>query len=215
MSAKEIQFSGDSSTNNNLHLSDRENADKITEHRVTNNPANAKAKSPTKKPATAAGAVTGQLVFIKREGDKNSRRDIYLVIKIIPEEDTAIICKVRNALPNTLVSIVPQHPDLRYKVCQTDIILAPNQPPPIQEHQVIDIHPRDLDDQLQDDLYVPDNKVEKQLLPQDNDSEFDEEEDEEYEIWFPQPATPAEEITQNNEENVNLEAEEESFRNRK
>ena len=73
-------------------------------------------------------ASEGQLVFIKSEGDKRSRRDIYIVLDRNVSDNTLTVCKVRDALSNRHASIVPQDERYRYTVKQTDIILAPNQP---------------------------------------------------------------------------------------
>ena len=48
-----------------------------------------------------------------------------------------IVCKVRDAISNKSASMVPHDPRYRYKVRQTEIILAPNQPPPPTVHDTI------------------------------------------------------------------------------
>ena len=48
-----------------------------------------------------------------------------------------LICKVRDAISNKSASMVPHDARYRYKVRQTDIILAPNQPPPPTVHDTI------------------------------------------------------------------------------
>ena len=58
--------------------------------------------------AKSAAARLGQLVFIKDNGDKTRKRDLYMVLEVDEGEDTAIICKVRNALSNKIASIEPQ-----------------------------------------------------------------------------------------------------------
>ena len=102
---------------------------------MDNNPYSAKSKSRTKEPARRANAVEGQLVFHKQEGNKNTRRDLYIVIGKDTANDTLTICKVRDAISNKGASIVPQDARYRYNVRQTDIVLAmpptnPNQPQP-------------------------------------------------------------------------------------
>ena len=130
LSSKEIQFSRDLATNDNLQLDDTKIAETVTQHRTDNNPYSAKSKSKTKEPACRANAVEGQLVFHKQEGDKNTRRDLYIVIDKDTDNETLTICKVRDAISNKAASMVPHDARYRYNVRQTDIILAPNQPPP-------------------------------------------------------------------------------------
>ena len=136
LSSKEIQFSRDSASNENLKLNDEDIKEEIVKHRTKNNPDSAKAKSSTNKPAEPAGAKVGQLIFLKTEGAKNQRRDLYIVIDI-DTGDMLTICKIRDALSNKSASMVPQDPRYRYRVRQTDVILAPNQPPPPVEHDVV------------------------------------------------------------------------------
>ena len=65
------------------------------------------------------------MVFLKREGDKTSSRDLYLVIDIL-DQGTISICKLRDVLAGKLVSMDPKR--FHYTVKQTDVFLAPNQP---------------------------------------------------------------------------------------
>ena len=136
LAAKEIQFSRDLTSSENLPLVDEKIAETITNHRENNNPASAKSKSKSKLLAKEAGAAKGQLVFIKDEGSKNSRRDIYLVIEADTKDNTLTLCKVRDVLSNKLASMVPHDSRYRYRIRQADVILAPNQPPPIIDHDV-------------------------------------------------------------------------------
>ena len=136
LSSKEIQFSRDLASSRNLQLNDEAIQQEIEKNRTKKNPDSAKAKSTFNKPASRAEAEQGQLVFLKNEGSKNQRRDLYLVIDTDPEADMVTICKIRNALSNNAASMVPQDPRFRYRVHQTNLILAPNQPPPPTNHDV-------------------------------------------------------------------------------
>ena len=108
LSSKEIQFSRDLASNDNLPLDDSKIAEIVTQHRMDNNPYSVKSKSRTKEPARRANAVEGQLVFHKQEGNKNTRRDLYIVIGKDTANDTLTICNVRDAISNKGASIVPQ-----------------------------------------------------------------------------------------------------------
>ena len=115
-------------SNERLKVEDKVIADTITKHRETNNPHSARAKSTTKIPANNAEAIEGQLVFVKQEGDKTKRRDIYLVLETDIVKDTAIIFKVRDAISNKFATIASHNQRYRYLVNQTDLMLAPNKP---------------------------------------------------------------------------------------
>ena len=87
----------------------------------------AKSKSTIPSPAKPANARKGQLVFLKKDGSKLERRDLYLVTEENEEDETVLICK----LPSVLSGAVPvpfQPHNITYKVKQTDIFLSPNQP---------------------------------------------------------------------------------------
>ena len=183
MSSKEIQFSRDLASTTNLQLNDDDIKEEIEKHRTKTNPGSAKAKSTFNKPAESAEAKVGQLVFLKREGSKNQRRDLYMVIDRHPD-DMITICKIRDALSNKGASMVPQDPRYRYEVRQTDIIMAPNQPPPPVEHDVVYEDKAQPDEQhqgYQEQVHHP-----KYTRSYNNAAEDDELEDEEEEmnIWF-------------------------------
>ena len=125
LSAKEIQFSRDLATAKNLPLVDEHIAETITEHRAKKNAA--ASGSEKLKRAKPAGATTGQLVFLKNEGNKASRRDIYMVLQANTADDSLNICKMRDVLSNKVTSLVPHDDRYRYRVLQTDVILAPDQ----------------------------------------------------------------------------------------
>ena len=74
--------------------------------------------SKQKPMAKSAEAKTGQLVFIKQEGTKAARRDIYLVIEVDDDDNTVTVCKMRHLLSNDMTSIQPHDPRYRYRVRQ-------------------------------------------------------------------------------------------------
>ena len=193
LAAKEIQFSRDLASSENLPIVDEKIAESITKHREKNNPASAKARSRSKLEASAAGATKGQLVFIKDEGTKNTRRDIYLVIETDPQDDTLTLCKVRDVLSNRLASMVPHDPRYRYRVRQTDVVLAPNQPPPL-----IDLEVQEVDQDVQIDQQVHHNL---QPATQKN-TRVEEEEEEDDDIWY--SAVEEEEKEEEQQENANV-----------
>ena len=128
----------------------------------------------SKKKAVSAKASQGQLVFIKAEGDKKNRRDLYMVLESNVADDTVIICKVRDALSNRLASMVPHDERFRYVVKQTDIILAPNQPT-IRQHRAIEV----------EESYESGEEEEPTITH--SLTKFNEEEEDEdlQELWFP------------------------------
>ena len=77
LSAKEIHFSRDSTTNRTIQLDDKEISDIIRKKRVADNKSR---NNSSKKKAASTNASQGHLVFIKSEGDKRTRRDLYLVL---------------------------------------------------------------------------------------------------------------------------------------
>ena len=195
LSSKEIQFSRDLVSNDNLQLDDSKIADTVTQHRIDNNPYSAKSKSRTKEPALRADAVEGQLVFHKQEGNKNTRRDLYMVLDKDTTNDTLTICKVRDAISNKGASIVPQDARYRYNVRQTDIVLAPNQPPPPKTYDTISSYAEPLVPhpvhQYPPQQYreVPHPPPSKESFPHANDEEDPDDEDQE--IWsIPYPPAP-------------------------
>ena len=81
LSAKEILFSRDQFTLENLNLSDEKLAEEKMRIREKENIYSAKSKASTPFKATSAQAQKGQLVFLKKDGNKLERRDLYLVIE--------------------------------------------------------------------------------------------------------------------------------------
>lgn len=132
LSAKEIFFSRDQYTLENLQICDEEIAEEKMDIRKKENIYSAKSKAATPTHAKPAGAAKGHLVFLKKDGGKLERRDLYLVIEA--SEDSASICKLPAALSgNTPVQFQPHN--INYSVKQTDIFLAPNQPVFVEEQQ--------------------------------------------------------------------------------
>ena len=124
LSAREILFSRDQLSSKNLELKDTNIKNRIMKSRTDNNPSSARSKADILQQAKSAGAREGNVVFLKHDGNKLQRRDSYLVIDRDDIEQTVIICKIINTGSN--ISFSPQR--FRYKVKQTDVYLAPNQP---------------------------------------------------------------------------------------
>ena len=130
MSAKEILFSRDQITSENLHLQDADIADITMRKRKENIKYSSKSKSSTGKLATSSNAKKGQVVFLKHDGSKFQRRDLYLVTDVDLSKNTVTICKIVNALSDNIASFQPQN--YLYNVKQTDVFLAPCQPTILQ-----------------------------------------------------------------------------------
>ena len=192
LSAKEIQFSRDLATTKNLQLVDEDIAERITDHRDQKN--EEKADSGKLKKAKPAEAKTGQLVFLKKEGDKKSRRDIYMVLEANPRDSTLYICKMRDVLSNKVTSLVPHDDRYRYRVQQTDVMLAPDQPtivthaqPTILDQQQQGLHAQqqwlhqapESEDAWEEDIYEEEENYANHTV-----EENQEESDEEEELWF-------------------------------
>ena len=105
-------------------LQDNAIKDKIMELRTTNNTYSSKSKAKVQIEAKSAEAKVGNIVFLKHDGEKLKKRDSYLVIETNDQTQTLIICKIKDS--GSQLSISPYlH---RYKVKQTEVYLAPNQP---------------------------------------------------------------------------------------
>ena len=126
LSSKEIIFSRDQYSQENLPLNDNDLALKIDENRKKSAIYSAKSKSTFGRPAIPAGAQKGQLVFLKHEGDKTARRELYLVTDVNETNDCVTVCKLKNSMSTESASFRPNH--YLYNVKQTEIYLAPNQP---------------------------------------------------------------------------------------
>ena len=125
-SSKEILFSRDQFTQENIALEDEVLAEETMLKRAKDNVNTARAKATTKRPSTSANASKGQLVFLKRDGSKTHRRDLYLVLEADKEQETVIVSKLLHTMSNLTPTMQPQN--IRYKLKQSDIFLAPNQP---------------------------------------------------------------------------------------
>ena len=134
LSAKEIMFSRDQYTQENLDISDEKIAEEKMNIRDRENIYSAKSKAAVPDHAKPAGASKGHLVFLKKDGAKLERRDLYLVINASAEEVS--ICKLPAALSgDTTIQFQPHN--IRYRVKQTDIFIAPNQPALVEEHHEV------------------------------------------------------------------------------
>ena len=126
LSSKEILFSRDQYSHANLPLVDKSISETVMQERNTNNSYSARSKAQVQKQASSANAKKGQTVFLKNDGSKLKARDLYLVTHVDDVKDEVTICKILNSLDHRPASI---HPHAHtYKVKQTDIYLAPNQP---------------------------------------------------------------------------------------
>ena len=72
-------------------------------------PSSAKSKSTFGRPAIPAGAQKGQLVFLKHEGDKTARRELYLVTDVNETNDCVTVCKLKNSMSTESASFRPNH----------------------------------------------------------------------------------------------------------
>ena len=135
----------------------------------------------------------GNLVFLKQEGDKHHRRDLYIVLEILPTENSLIIAKLLHALSGNQ-SITFQPHNITYKVKDTDVILSPDQP---TFHTQVD--EETVDDFYDDNDDLPDLQQKKPHYPYEDfsDDEFETEEIDE----------------ENHEENIEEESEYDSFSN--
>ena len=105
----------------------------VTESRKENNPYSSRSKSTTKKPAIPANVKKGNVVFLKHDGDKHFKRDLYLVVEENSSNQTVDLCKISGLFSQNPATF--QLHAYLYKVKQTDIYLAPNQP---QELDIIE-----------------------------------------------------------------------------
>ena len=91
--------------------------------RIVNNTYSARSKANVKSPAPQVVATKGQLVFLRNEMSKHSPREVYLVTNVDAESNFLIIQKLLHVLSNTSAKVTSN----KFKVKQTDIIVAPNQ----------------------------------------------------------------------------------------
>ena len=125
LSSREILFSRDQFDSSNLQLDDSNISELISKKRALGNKYSAISKAQVKRKETPAGAVKGNLVFLKNEGGKLSKRELYLVM-MTDEKNNLFVCKVPHLLSSSKPTIIK--PQLLYKVKDTDVYLAPNQP---------------------------------------------------------------------------------------
>ena len=128
LSAKEIMFSRDQFSQENLKLNDEKIAVEKMDIRKERNVESAKSRAQIQKPSTPANATKGQLVFLKHEISKHARREMYIVLDTDSSTRTMVIAKLPHALSfNEPITFQPHN--FKYIVKQTDVILSPNQPP--------------------------------------------------------------------------------------
>ena len=190
LSAKEIHFCREGATNKPIPLDD----DKISNSIQTSREEKNKNVHSVKKEAKSAEASEGQLVFIKAEGDKRSRRDLYLVLASRTQDNTLTIFKVRDALSNQHASMVPQDSRYRYLVKQTDVILANNQPTSVRYPMQTLQGYNEWDEQEE-------NYDEEELPPQDSTEKEDEAINDWDELWYPVYPDPQHNNTQEGSDN--------------
>ena len=123
LSSKEIIFSRDQYSLDNLKLIDEQISDVVMKEREKNNPISARSKAKIPKPAISPNVSKGNLVFLKKEGSKFKGRDIYLVTAI-SDNDHVLITKLINTMSDKSANVSSQH----HRVKKTEIFLAPNQP---------------------------------------------------------------------------------------
>ena len=109
-----------------------------------------------------------------------------MVLQANTADDSLNICKMRDVLSNKVTSLVPHDDRYRYRVLQTDVILAPDQPtvvahdqPPILEQEWHNHH-HDGPIGWMEDTY----ELEEEHLPPHTGKESQEDSDEEEELWF-------------------------------
>ena len=135
LTPKEILFSRDKNTNKNIDIRDETIADTVKENRKVHNLANAAATARIRKKPEPAGAVPGQLVFIKNELSKSSGRELYMVLEA-KKDNTALITKIKNTFSDKPMSMQPKR--YTYIVSQECLILSPNQPKPLAHYEARD-----------------------------------------------------------------------------
>ena len=169
LSAKEILFSRDQFSQANLQLSDERISEDVMKRRHINNEFSARSKAQVNRKAEKVKVEKGNLVFLKQEGDKHHRRDLYFVLEILPTENSLIVAKLLHALSGNQ-SITFQPHNITYKVKDTDVILSPDQP---SFHTQVD---EDTDGEFYDeDDDLPDIKPKNPHYPYEDfsDDEFE------------------------------------------
>ena len=91
LSSKEILFSRDQFSSSNLALSDEKIAEDKMIRRERDNKYSAKSRSQVQVDSTPANAIKGQIVLLKHEISKHSRRELYIVLDSDKTTQTLII----------------------------------------------------------------------------------------------------------------------------
>ena len=172
LSSKEILFSRDQFSNTNLNIDDAVIAEDKMKKRNEGNKYSANSKAQVKTPAIPAEAKKGQIVFMKHESSKHSRRDLYIVLDTDDSSQTLVIAKLPHALSGSKpVSFQPHN--VTYIVKQTDVILSPNQSSYQDEHA--------FQFDYYEELYDPILEVKSKPDPQYPYDDFSDDDDLEYE----------------------------------
>ena len=180
-SSREIMFCRDQSSHENLQIKDDKLGDNIMEQRNLGNISSANSKAKIKAQASSANAIKGNLVFLKRDGNKTKVRDLYLVTNVSDDRKWVTICKIKNGMGPQPAFLHPQA--FSYEVKQTDIYLAPNQPiivePEIYVWEPPSLQPNNGRSSPPLDKQARDSDSEYWEF-QEIDDEFDEEKEPEY-----------------------------------
>ena len=124
LSAREIMFQRSQTTDENIHLEDKNLQESTELLRTKNLQYSAKSKSnQSSKSAESARAEAGNLVYLKGEKEKGSSRHLYIVTKI-GDDSKLYIRKILHSLEQFPIKLRPEE----YVVRQEDVYLAPNQP---------------------------------------------------------------------------------------
>ena len=195
LSSREILFSRDQFSHANLKLNDETIAEDKMKRRDIGNKYNAKSKAKVNREAIPANATKGQIVFMKHEGSKHSRKDLYLVLDTDESTKTLVVAKLPHALSGSQPITFQPH-NVKYVVKQTDIILSPDQPQTYFDNSFE--YGYTLEEEYFETLenFPPTTKTTKPSYPyEDND-------DDDYDIEY---------LVQHDEENVNDSSNYDSF----
>ena len=184
LSSKEILFARDQFNQANIPLDDQQLHDQVTINRSKNNVYSSRSKATINREAIPANARKGNVVFLKQEGSKWMKKDMYLVTAEDKQGQMVEICKIFNTFNPSKAAIHP-HKTV-YNVKQTDIVLAPNQPLVI-EPEIVHVVPLEGN-------YDPGNssssdrvyqhikpRIPLDIKPHDSDED---ESDEENDLWI-------------------------------
>ena len=122
LSAREMLFKRKLFSNEEMTFDDNDVRQFKMEDRKKQNLSSPKSKAKVKEFSPSANAKKGDLVFLKADGDKVTPRELYIVTKLMPDDFVGI-----QKLLHALSSKNPKLQIIRYKVKQTNILLAPNQ----------------------------------------------------------------------------------------